>query len=1535
MSRFLFSRPALLTALLVIAVTQAAGIRAADLPYQEIKPANWDATLRDVSGLKGKYATAIGFPVKERKPLVATTADPLPAGLYRVRLTVRPSHVSDDVAWHGAMEVRLGEKSEPAVLEARYFTRVHQPEVKTFDLVHTGSGPLAVKIAAVVEAEVVEKSQTRAKLAADSGPGEKPLAIKPATTSEADDLLGELTVGLSPETHFYYLIDKIEIAPLSRSARISEVYVNKVRYNPGELLKGHATLENVSSKPAQGTLTLYLEHGVQEREEVGKFEVSLQASSQQIPFEVQLPNRELGHALIASFVSADGADHSQAAEYFNIAANFQRVLIAGSPYGQYSSAESDPEKIAAQYRAYRHRYTNMQEVFAWAEEDMVEMSPDADVWYSGQTCYRIHKDGLQEWIRQGQEQGWAWTTYGKFIMSGYLGWKTAWDYPRDHRSQFVFPVGMWETVDVRTLDRFRNKEFVPYTPQLNTDGLLNGWWQSFLPINPDPTPRMVRIAAEEVIRSTDMFGWDAVRWDGQMRSGGQVNVQGEYDYDAARRTQSLVRYFKDIVATKYPNFRHGYNYLFTSNKPAHDWAYEDFEMDELCEGGGLIMNESIRNGTSVPFTWHAANLQVEGDLCRERGGFYLCIPTDATSPRDKFIEMMLYYAGGARPYVAPVSILNRYGTRYSQYTLDETLRRIVQPESILQPTKETTLWWDPFVFETQIQPEHAPKAGVRRQLVVNLMNIPREDKLHASTQGPIAPSEALRLSPGSQPVSFKLSLPAGHKAVAARLIDPFTLAVTPAVMEQGKIAIPPIAMWNVLVIDVDAAADVPAIAESLGPPKTFNVPRPGLQHERYEMVHLDPHAPLEEAEAEYGKLPGSAVAEQTNDDLALARLAPAERDAKLLALRKLPGNQAEAYLKQWWKGGSLGADLDLQKKPPVSDIKLRRNGQIDIFLARGAFDHRLRFPEAFARLERFRLHEAMLVGGRVSYGLQNALPVEDFRDKDVLIYADIPHSAIGPRQSYALVDYVKAGGGVFFTGGNYAFGKGGYMWTVLDRELLPVQTVETVDVRYADKPLPLEAGPDFKELNTKIDFTAKPVFWVYNQVALRPQAKVKVFLRSGNRPIMVGWELGQGRVVCLLATPMGQSGEQSGDGATAYFDWDQWPELTAAVIEWLTPGASEQTPFAPMPAAELAALHKKLGTGSAEDTVNSLLDDLDGGSGVDLNAASGDSKLAPKALEEKELAERVADIHKLFAASPAPAANVLAYQLASVSNLPPQVVDAILAKLAGQGRPNKETQAALLKAAQACLAHRDAVVKGRGYELLALAGDKSLVKIVEAGPSSELPEANPYRCLAVARYAGPELTRYAAGRITAWREEAERNKLRYTGGTDWTIALPEQPTLETQKLLERAALLAYLSQHQPEKYAGDFAKEWLQLAHYVDYCDLTIGGKYAGFRDMSPAQQTVARREIAVIVDLRADFVRMQSVTRPQLEVLFAAVPGAVAEGLSRVKYQVEAQGAIALLAEFPAAQTTKVLQLLAKSKQPMLAAFCRARLEEDQQAAR
>ena len=193
------------------------------------------------------------------------------------------------------------------------------------------------------------------------------------------------------------------------------------------------------------------------------------------------------------------------------------------------------------------------------------------------------------------------------------------------------------------------------------------------------------------------------------------------------------------------------------------------------------------------------------------------------------------------------------------------------------------------------------------------------------------------------------------------------------------------------------------------------------------------------------------------------------------------------------------------------------------------------------------------------------MPGERYREFDLLVFTSIPHSAIGVKNSYALVDYVEAGGGVVFTGGEYAFGKGGYIHTVLERELLPVKMTAMTDTVYPETPEAIEPGPDFGELGVDADFTAEPVYWVRNEVVLKPGAKV--FLKSGDRPILVGWQRGKGRVVCLLVDHRGKSE----GGVTAFFDWADWPELMAAVIKWAAPNAKRtDPPPAPTPKADEA-----------------------------------------------------------------------------------------------------------------------------------------------------------------------------------------------------------------------------------------------------------------------------------------------------------------------------------------------------------------------------
>jgi len=1104
--------------------------------WESIPPADWKGPVAlEVEPLGRRAAAAIAVPKKEAAPLKIQTREPKPAGLYEVRLTLRASHAHEPVSFHSFVTCIAG-GSAAGRWEASAFALSHQPEVRTARIPHRGKGPLAFSIRADAEEETVAKLFEKEMVKR-----ERP-RVDPSADSLDDDLPGgeglDLDLTLRPTDSIYFLLDKVEVRPVSLSAAVTALAIDKIRYRPGETLRGFATVADLGGAGGEGTVEILLEHGHGDRTRVKSLPVSLTATPQEIPFELPLPKDELGYAIVAEFVSADGRDRAGVTEYFSIAENFQRVAIFGGGLATRDVVltEADEPRIREQLAAGRRDYVNAVEYFAWAPDDLVEMSPDEAFWSSGQTNYRMHRDTLRRQIRLAHEQGVAVATYGKFVMSGLAGWQTAYDRPLDHRLQYNYPVGMWEGVDVTALDRRRDGDFAVYgrMPTVPGPQPFNTWWASFLPINPDPTPRMARIAAEECIRSIEMFGWDAIRWDGHIRAGGQCGRSGGYDARAARRTQSLTRYFKEIVAKRYPDFRHGYNYLLIEPDKGRDWAVGDYELDELCRGGGLLMNESIGNASAGwTFDQVARNLQSDGDLCRERGGYYLGISfASRNPPRDPVIENALWAAAGCRPYGGMSREVARYCTRFGQYTFDERLRRIASPEKILAARGETPLDWRRFVYET-------PAAGGTRQLVVNFLNLPWS-AVRPPRDG--AKEPVYDMPPGTAPAEFALTLPEGVTAKAARLIEPLTLEVVPLAITDGCFKIPPVSTWLVAVIDLAVREGSPSPAELHGVPPTLGVARPDATDSPLPEVVLDPSVEIWEVNKRIGTLDD---AKRTNEP-------PARRPT------------VEELAKEWWKGATIPADQAVAAKPPTfGDLAPRRDGRADIYYARGAMDYRLRLHEAFAGFPRVGIHHAGLWGAvrqGPGMGLANALPASRYPEFDLMVFTGIPHCAIGVENSYALVDWVKAGGGAVFTGGEYAFGKGGYMHTVLERELLPVRMTAMKDT-VTDEPKDFEPGPDFADLGIKADFTAKPSFWVRNDVSVEPGAKV--FLVSGSHPVLVGRQVGKGRVACLLVDHRGLS---EGD-VTAFFDWADWPRLFQAVLRWAAPeaGSGETTPSAAKP----------------------------------------------------------------------------------------------------------------------------------------------------------------------------------------------------------------------------------------------------------------------------------------------------------------------------------------------------------------------------------
>ncbi len=568
---------------------------------------------------------------------------------------------------------------------------------------------------------------------------------------------------------------------------------------------------------------------------------------------------------------------------------------------------------------------------------------------------------------------------------------------------------------------------------------------------------------------------------------------------------------------------------------------------------------------------------------------------------------------------------------------------------------------------------------------------------------------------------------------------------------------------------------------------------------------------------------------------------------------------------------------------------------MDLFYGRGAMDHRLRVSEAIARLERFRVHDAPFWGafrgaGLGHMGLMNNISWRRFPEFDLLLFTGIPYAAIGIENCYALSGYVKAGGAVLFTGGEWAFGKGGYLMTVLERELLPILCVEMDDCRTSERPIALLPGPDFGALQFPADFSASPSFWVYNRVLLKEDPAVKVFLTSEAGPILVGWTLGKGRVACLLADYRGKSEK----GVTAFFDWADWPRLLAAVFRWLTPEAGQiALRLAALSPAETRVLTSQL----TMDTLASVLEE----------------QKRPGSERSTGTGERVRLLRRLLEA-PADAVDPTIFldHLLTPGELPAdlrwRIVDAVLR--------NPPTQ--LADRVRTGRMHEDPEVRQNAIQLLGLVDGNLLLEEIQRPPARL--EADPRGqfyalVLSLPLVRTAELVGEGRKRVAEWNAAEQTLFEQWTGGKGFSTAAPETPLLDADTLLERLGWLAYLSRHFPREYGAQFTREWLKVGVYQECGKRTIVNNREAGRGEGDWDRLIAC------------FGRLGDLTRSHVEGLFETAPEALADGLCRARFTREMLAARNLLGDRPPATSVAVLKRVASnSLNRDLASFAAAR---------
>jgi uncharacterized membrane protein len=419
------------------------------------------------------------------------------------------------------------------------------------------------------------------------------------------------------------------------------------------------------------------------------------------------------------------------------------------------------------------------------------------MWYSGIGGRYEIKRVIKEFIGLAQASGIVSVTYAHGTDDGPAGWELA----RRHPDWFVQdalgrPVGIYDT---SVFALWNSSLGEPWPAEQKLD---RGWWYLY--------PNLTRLdtvdwGIDQLIKSTEEYGWDGVRFDGGFEySSGNDEV-------ATRNYRRL----KERMWAKYPHFVFGDNYSFTLSAP--DPAAISHSTRELLAGGGHYMQEGIRywmyamNGSYKTYRDYWQRESVSADILRQVGGTYHFIYDVRNTVAGEY-KVILGTVAGAHPCYGDTAVIpgcanwGRYLTRWSAYVWDVNLRNL--PDADAQVA--APLW-------------AAVKSRVvntaTATTVVHLIVPPSEENVAAKD---------VQVGPPATSVLVRVRIPAGEKVLRAAAIAPehpdeaLPLTVTRE-GEGATVIVPEVASWTMVVFERAGTFTVPTYPKFTEPPDPAQV----------------------------------------------------------------------------------------------------------------------------------------------------------------------------------------------------------------------------------------------------------------------------------------------------------------------------------------------------------------------------------------------------------------------------------------------------------------------------------------------------------------------------------------------------------------------------------------------------------------------------------------------------------------------------------------------------------------------------------------
>ncbi len=577
------------------------------------------------------------------------------------------------------------------------------------------------------------------------------------------------------------------ILPLYETPYLMNIIPNKVRYLKNEKGEAEVTIVNPTQDSVDLTIKGDLISGIDDKK--GIFSESFKMSPketkiQKIPY--QLDDKEYGKEIKISLLNGNKLI-SERSEYFTVADNIWKVMVGGHDgpachqiitWNMERELEWEAE-LRNKYLLGTYSYANHHERFSWSPGLALDLTPDTEVWWSGQSTYRGSISTLKNFIKFRQKRGVACITYNNQQGSGPYDFEVVRKHPEWAK---LDSYGAWDC-------RFDVKEFEEWEDlKMNKTGTSGEHSRGFPYIVLDYTNQeVVEHVIQEIIKSTEMFNWDGIRWDCGQMGGIPENI----------------RKMKKQVWAKYPKFLFGYNGGSGNRK------YEKEEVMECYSGGGCLMDEAIytaymKNHPLHKWAAYQKYLVDRTELAKKYGGYYNPFVQHrggCSQMSDCIYENTFQLAAGAHPsYIAknygfkPLAVnYPQFVTRFAEFIWDDKLELMNNAESVITVNSKSPIIWKNIAKTRQIN------AG-NLQYIVNLINPPYCEEVDGNT------ADILRESAGN--VELYGSIPSGYSIKRVCMLAPETKIEIETLKfsiedKKTKVLLPPFRFWKIIVFDFE------------------------------------------------------------------------------------------------------------------------------------------------------------------------------------------------------------------------------------------------------------------------------------------------------------------------------------------------------------------------------------------------------------------------------------------------------------------------------------------------------------------------------------------------------------------------------------------------------------------------------------------------------------------------------------------------------------------------------------------------------------